>query len=1189
MDPVLSIVVPIYNVRDYLLACLESLARQTLPGLEVILVDDGSPDDSGEMAEAFAEGRAGWSVVHVENGGLGRARNIGMQHATAEYIAFVDSDDVVPRDAYELMLHAIRNSGSAMVSGGVLRFDGARTRSSALHKRAIPATRIRTHISSTPSLIYDTTAWNKVFRRSFLDEHGLRFPEGVYYEDIPLTLRAHFLAPSVDVVAEPVYLWRTRQTAELSITQRRTEIANLVDRMAAVRSIDDFLTERGDKAGKALHDHKVLNIDMALYIDDIHEGDEAFQDKVVELFRDYLAGVDPREVATMSPVRRLQYHLISRGLRGHLVELQEYMRQPGNASRVLREGLRLYADMPFRGDPVVGAPDSIYDVTRSQPLVTGIRDVAWEGDTLVVEGHAYINRVSDAGPLSTLHRIQLRRVGMAEDLRAKVHSKRVRRPDLTAKTTGAEVSYTGAGFRASVPAGPLHPPVGSDQAEFELLAQVAAPSARRGASVSNPRYGRALHPARSLIAPDVLVIPAYRAHKLRIGSRRVRGLLTGFEVEDDGVTFRLRAVPGGDLSGAAVHVRRVDSMTGVTLPLSGSGASWRATASADDLEVHANALNERDWRVWLLCPASPQTPVDATSADEEVSEAASYEGEGSDRQPPAGSRVAPLHLDPALPDAMGQVRGRSLVVTQNGLRGALLSDIRPVPVLTGFTSDGAGLHLSGLLGGSAASELVLASSTDRLTVSMEISGDRWAATIAASGSPGRPVLRWLAGRWVVLVSTDEINFRDAPVRVGATAEQQLVGRDSAGPATYSLSSNAEHELALVVDAGGDWADRGKRNRERARKVHYRVARRAPLEDTIFFEAWKGRQYSDNPRAIFEELRRRGEQRRMVWAVTDHSVETPDGVETVIAGGRDYFRHLGRSRWVVSNDSMPTHFVKRDGVRYGQTWHGTPLKRIGFDIENLQMSNRAYLEQFSREVEKWDALISPNPFSTEIFGRAFRYDGPTLEIGYPRNDVFFREGEREARAAAVRERLGLPEDRRIILYAPTWRDNNYDRSGRYKFAMKLDLERLHREIGDEAVLLIRGHQLVARRVDTSVFGGFARNVSTYPDISDLYLVADVLITDYSSVMFDFVNTGRPMLFYTYDLESYRDDLRGFYFDLEAEAPGPLLGHTEQVVEALRCLDQVAADSAGRYAAFRDRFAGLEDGQAAARFVDRFLMD
>ena len=137
------------------------------------------------------------------------------------------------------------------------------------------------------------------------------------------------------------------------------------------------------------------------------------------------------------------------------------------------------------------------------------------------------------------------------------------------------------------------------------------------------------------------------------------------------------------------------------------------------------------------------------------------------------------------------------------------------------------------------------------------------------------------------------------------------------------------------------------------------------------------------------------------------------------------------------------------------------------------------------------------------------------------------------------------------------------------------------------MLIRGHQLVAARIDTAMFDGFVRNVSLYPDISDLYLVADVLVTDYSSVMFDFVNTGRPMVFFTYDLESYRDELRGFYFDFEAEAPGPLVTHTSGVIDALRDLDAVQAEYADRYAHFRDRFASLEDGNAGARFVDQFL--
>ncbi len=1185
--PRLSVVVPIYNVEDYLVSCLESLAEQTFTDLEVVLVDDGSPDDSGRIAEDFARDRAGWSVLHVENGGLGRARNIGLDHATSDFVTFVDSDDVVPRDAYELMMHAIEASGSDIVSGGVLRYDGARTRPSGLHRRAVPETRIRTHIRAMPSLLYDTTAWNKIFRRAFLVEHGLRFPEGVYYEDIPLTVPAHYLATSVDLVAEPVYLWRERQTAEQSITQRRAEVRNLVDRMAALSQVDDFLERTGEVEGKRLHDRKVLSLDMPLFLDVLHEGDDEFAQTLVDVFRNYLKDVDPTVVASLPPRRRLAYHLISRGLTTELVEAHRLqLRTPKPA--VVRHGLRLYADLPYFGDERLGVPDSVYDVTRSQKLVTGIRDLRWAGSDLVVDGHAFIDGVPDVGPGSTIHRLQLRLVG-SQAQRHTVRARRARRPDLTGRSKQRAVSYDGAGFLAKVPGSALALPEGKDAAEFELIAQVAAPAARRGSAVGGPEFSRAMHPPRSWTPEGALAVPGYRGRKLRIAVRRVLAVVQDLTVDDEQVLVELAPVPGRAVPDGWVQLRRLDASTGATARVENSDGRAVAVFPAGSLDVTSRSLNVRAWRLWFVV-AEPGSDAATTPAlvDELVTAASMAESEKVRTTAVRGRHVAALNLGVGPGPGRAQLHGRLLQLRQDGVRGAMLVDGPCRPELTDFAFSAAGLELSGDLGGADLDRLVLISPADRLEVPVTVGGDTWRAFLPAIGLPGTASLRWLRpGRWRVVAGAPGVPEPDLAVHVSARAEAHLA--DTGGDQVKALlRSDPDHELGIVADGGGAWRDRGKFNESLARKVHYRVARRLPLTDTVFFEAWKGRQYSDNPRAISEELVRRGDPRRMVWAVENHGVETPDGVETVLTGSRAYYRALGRARWVVSNDSMPKHYAKREGSHYGQTWHGTPLKRIGFDIENLQMANKDYLKQFAKEVAKWDALVSPNPFSTEIFRRAFRYEGRVLETGYPRNDVFHRPSERTARTAAVRERLAIEPGKRVVLYAPTWRDDQYDKSGRYQFAMKLDLERMYRRLQDDSVLLIRGHQLVAGSVDTSMFGGFARNVSHYPDISDLYLVADVLITDYSSVMFDFVNTGRPMLFFTHDLDAYRDDLRGFYFDFEAEAPGPLLTHTTDVIDALADLDRVTAEHTGRYAAFRQRFASLEDGQAAARFVDRFLI-
>ena len=361
----------------------------------------------------------------------------------------------------------------------------------------------------------------------------------------------------------------------------------------------------------------------------------------------------------------------------------------------------------------------------------------------------------------------------------------------------------------------------------------------------------------------------------------------------------------------------------------------------------------------------------------------------------------------------------------------------------------------------------------------------------------------------------------------------------------------------------------------------------PVRDAVFFTSWKGKMCADNPRAIADELRRSGDDRQHFWAVADWSVPAPEGATAVLHGTEEYYTALARSRYVISNDDMHYFYRKRDGQVYLQTWHGTPLKRIGFDIERPQFaSGTAYFTQLANDVAQWDALISPNPFSTPIMRRAFRFEGDIWESGYPRNDVLSRD-DSGAIAASVRRRLGLPEGKRVVLYAPTWRDNQYYASGRYRFDLRLDLDRAGQVLGPDYVILIRGHHQMDDDAAAGQRRGFALDVSRYPDVSELFLASDVLVTDYSSAMFDFAVTGRPMIFFTYDLAQYRDELRGFYFDFEAEAPGPLLDTSDEVLAAIGDLAATGTGRSAAYQAFVTKYCPLDDGKAAARVCERLF--
>lgn len=228
-----SVVVPVHNVAAYLPECMDSLLAATHPDLEVVVVDDGSTDGSGALADAYAGRDARVRVVHTDNHGLGAARNEGLRHVTGDYIAFADSDDVVPPAAYAVLVESLERTGSDFATGSILLLEAAGLREppwmKRLHNPPLPQAQAAQH----PEILGDVFAWNKLYRRSWWEDAGLRWPEGVRYEDQPTTTRA-YLAGSFDVLNDHVYHWRIRDDGS-SITQQRGSLDDLRDRWATKR------------------------------------------------------------------------------------------------------------------------------------------------------------------------------------------------------------------------------------------------------------------------------------------------------------------------------------------------------------------------------------------------------------------------------------------------------------------------------------------------------------------------------------------------------------------------------------------------------------------------------------------------------------------------------------------------------------------------------------------------------------------------------------------------------------------------------------------------------------------------------------------------------------------------------------------------------------------------------------------
>jgi CDP-glycerol glycerophosphotransferase len=1179
--PRISVVVPFFNNGDVLDECLRSIAGQTFTDLEVIMVDDGSDDQGPEVARKWAAADPRFKLFFSENGGPGGARNRGVEQARGEFLAFVDGDDMLPPHTYEVMLHTLESSGSDFVSGAVNRISTEGVRPSALHARAIKGRKIGTHVTKSPELLYDISVWNKLFRRSFWDAHGLYYPEKMVWEDLQLMTRAHVLAKRVDVIPDFIYYWRERAAGALSITQNRTDIQNLRDRITALLAIDGFLREHAPRRTLRQHQRKALVNDLWLYVRDLYRVSDGYLAEYFGLVNSYLDQVDRRVCRTLPAPQKLAYYLTRRRLRQPLLDFLTWqLDQKVTTIPVVRRHGRLQADLPFRGDKTLQIPTWVYrPYWRDLDPFVQVESVTWQRGNLVIAGLAYVPSIDIAKRRHTSKIVILR---PRARLRPPVISTATswRHPRATQLSGQERYDYAWAGFRCEISSRWFRLAGRWLTGDWDCFILVRARGVWRPARLHSPALGDAGRPAALEPVPGLQVRPTWVGRHLHIGVLRTPARLAAFSRDGDGLVLEVTL----DLTDPAVP-----APAGAELVLVRQGGK---TAQSFPAEITAGGPAAR------VRGTVPAAALAAGPEQAGVLPAAAGRGGGQGASwdlylKPAGQGRMRVTFPAAVGEARYAADGREVAVERSRYGNVTLAERLPRPVLTGHTwTDGGQLELRGSWLGPAGAGLDLVlrrqDSADEYVVACERDGDGFSAVIDAAAMPTFGLRVPLHdGHWDMFARASGPG--DAPLTAvscdHARLDEITHKKITAGPKLYAFTTSGYDSPVITVEPRLRLSEQGNFNRRVLRKAVYPVQSKLPLRDAVLFVSWNGKQCTDNPRGIAEELRRRGDDREQIWVVNDYAAPVPAGGRVVLSGTEEYFEALARCRYVISNDDMQPYFRKREGQIYLQTWHGTPLKRIGFDIGKPQFaSGTAYFDHLRDDVAKWDLLLSQNPFSTPILRGAFRFGGEICEYGYPRNDVLARG---EPLAGQIRQRLGIPAGKRVVLYAPTWRDNQFYASGRYRFDLRLDLERAWEVLGPDHVVLIRGHHHLANDVPTGTRPGFVRNVTAYPDIAELFLISDVLITDYSSVMFDFAATGRPMIFFTYDLAQYRDQLRGFYFDLEAEAPGPLLATSEEVLAAVAATDGVQSRYAAAYQAFAAKYCPLDDGKAGARVCDRLF--
>lgn len=1044
-EPILSIIVPVYNVEEYLIDCLESVAKSIEKiDAEVLLIDDGSTDNSGSMAKTFADSHNKFFYYRKENGGLSDARNFGTARAQGKYLCFVDSDDLVKENMYENMLAAAEYHQADLTIVNVIRFDSKGFRESSLHDRVFyDLDYAAAHIDYCDNFIYDTTAWNKLIRRDFWERNGFRYPVGWRFEDMPVSLAMHIKANKVAIVREIGYLWRDRDGKTRSITQENNSMINLTHRIKMWDDMYEYIEkeQKDPERLRTLLSFKILTEDLPMYANMVAEhyvedDAEGYSDTILSFMERHFTEADYEKLPA---AHKLKYRLLREGRKEDLKTLTAFEKRKYKNLPFIKEGDDIYIELP---EEMFGiSRESAENDIRLRNPESAITDIGIEGDKISISSYCFLRRINTPA---------------FEDI--EIHCL-------------------------------LFNSVTGNKKELELTRLSNHELTKRVGSV-------------------------YDGYNRKVNEYNYDG--TGFSLTIDlGEVGMSGKFPGNNCILVQYRTGRKEGIYTLKSP----GPDWDRAIDGTDVVCENNTVHFRfdAARTLWLNMGECESGKEVSFSEEAV-----------------------------LCNVKKEGRSTVLVNVQ-------IPSVNEAPCSAKLVWDDA-----------LAQKVIEISDEAKLTageqnVAFRIDID--AAGIRDDLYEGR--------RKVELQVTTAAGVQRYIPSISGMVCASIVNDDRRAVFT------ADEDGSLVVDVFRINEPTGN-SKLYAREMLYPQYMKEPLDDKcIVFEAYWGAQYSCNPRALYEYIDREHPEYKCVWSLTDEKTPIKGKGIRVQRYSAEYYHYLATAKYLVNNVNFENAYKKRQGQIEIQTMHGTPFKSMGLDVKDDFPDEKA-VRNFIKRNRRWNYLVVQGKFSESMAWQWFRYKGNILRTGYPRTDDLFDVSGEER--DALKKIYGIPSGKKVILYAPTFRHK-----GQYE--MPLDLELMREELSDEYVLLIRLHHFINDSYKVPEDRDFIIDAGKYSAIDDFYKIADVLITDYSSVMFDYTLTGKRIIFFAYDLEEYTGSIRGTCFDLEKEAPGPVVRTTAEIVGAVRDYSRTYDEKRNR---FIDEYLTYENNKSAERIFEEVFL-
>ncbi|OKL49480.1 hypothetical protein BSR29_00515 [Boudabousia liubingyangii] len=1185
--PLLSVVVPCYNVKPYLHNCISTITRQSYKNLQIILVDDGSTDGTSQICDELAKRDKRITVIHQENAGLSAARNSGVDSAEGKYLTFVDSDDQLKPDAYKTLITSLRSNKADVAIGAIERFTSKVSWTPSWVKTVHDVDRLGISGIDYPQISWDVFAWNKVYLTKTWKEVVGEFPVGKLYEDQEGTAKL-FVNPAVklNILAECTYRWRMREDGS-SITQNKSSVDDLKQRLEIVEKVSSVISEASLEYRKYWYS-KLLFDDLFWYLREIPRAEDEFWEVLSSSCRKYFEESPGLVLEGFVPERRLLSYIAAYGTREEFTKALIYTQEVQSAFKVRNDdGINSFY-LPVMEEITSAIDSSLLRVFPNDfEAISGLLKQGFdESGNLFIEGYAFNRNLQPDFESREL------RVFLVEDIDAnlkelddllssgiEIPSTKISSVQINSWVGDALNDYSSAGFRVVLDEQVISEIKDrfSDNENVPLALFVFFQdhgvigtrylSAKKIPNTVSHFCASKLYEDSRLIfnkgENDKLIVelqnPTFISDDLSLEVLDYETVLHGTIRFSKSVSARLKS--------------RLLSMPCPILKLRSKNYSKEVVLKAAEDDCYSVFVKLDDDK-HLLEGTWEDIAIELNFEDCFKSKIALVNAANVDVVPDKYSLVSDQHGNAEIRFAVQSASVDEIFLDSNSqelvFEGFYYFDDSVVrTTCPTFALVGKNYNLT-------PSKSFIDSTKNRYKVSfsMNMPGFREEAValiesgfslqiLTPTGKKIRPSVWPKCSIELEQQMPLDIRGNDRRVVIGTTA--QAWGISVSFVAAFNEDESGKYAQAKLQEIFND-------------------SERAVWSNCVLMECFGGKTVTDSVLELDRYLAQNRPEITRYWTVKDYSISVPEGATPLLMYSRKWYEALAHCQFLVNNNNFPFYFRKHPKQTYIQVWHGTPLKRIGNDVPsaNLSLSYKALIK---REAEQyWDYMIAQSPWAGEVIANAFSFKGEMLVEGYPRNDRLVSSVEKlTSENKRIRAKMGIPMSAKIVLYAPTWRDDIKSADGKYVQPVLFDINSASTQLGDSYVFLVRGHANTAHQ-NTIQSTKNVIDVTKYPDINELFLIADLLITDYSSVMFDFVNTYKPILFMVPDLEHYRDELRGFYFDFENEAPGPLLKSTDDIVKSIKKIGVVFQNYRMKYDLFVNKYAPRDDGYAAHRIGD-----